>query len=169
MIMTDLKPPIKFAHRLSVAPMLDWTNRDFRYFVRLISQECLLYTEMVTTGALINGDKARFLGHDLSEQPIAFQLGGSDPKDLSLCARMAEDAGFSEVNLNDIETIFTKNYLLQAECYFIKRKSKYSINDFILFSGFGLSSLYLDKYKLSKKNFNKSTREDLEKIYKLIK
>ena len=100
MIMTDLKPPIKFAHRLSVAPMLDWTNRDFRYFVRLISQECLLYTEMVTTGALINGDKARFLGHDLSEQPIAFQLGGSDPKDLSLCARMAEDAGFSEVNLN---------------------------------------------------------------------
>lgn len=74
-----------------------------------------------------------------------------------------------KVNLDDIETNFTKNYLLQAECYFIKRKSKYSINDFILFSGFGLSSLYLDKYKLSKKNFNKSTREDLEKIYKLIK
>ena len=100
LIMTDLNLPIKLAHRLSVAPMLDWTNRDFRYFVRLISRECLLYTEMVTTGALIHGDRARFLGHDLSEEPIALQLGGSDLEELSLCARMAEDAGFSEVNLN---------------------------------------------------------------------
>ena len=74
-----------------------------------------------------------------------------------------------KIDLQDLETNFTKNYLLQAECYFIKRKSKYSISDFILFAGFGFSSFYIDKYKQSKKFFNKSARGNLEKIYKLIK
>tara|TARA_B100000035_G_scaffold286782_1_gene271330 strand:- start:559 stop:1473 length:915 start_codon:yes stop_codon:yes gene_type:complete len=74
-----------------------------------------------------------------------------------------------KVDLQDIETNFTKNYLLQAECYFIKKKSKYTISDFILFAGFGLSSLYLDKYKTSKKFFSKSSKRNLERIFNLIK
>lgn len=88
------------ARTLSVAPMLDWTNRDFRYFLRLLSKHCLLYTEMVTTGALIHGDRTRFLDHDAAEYPLALQLGGSDPADLALCAKMGQDAGYDEVNLN---------------------------------------------------------------------
>jgi len=88
------------SHRLSVAPMLDWTNRDFRYFLRLLSRHCLLYTEMVTTGALLHGDQQRFLAHDMSEYPLALQLGGSDPDALAKCARLGEDAGYSEINLN---------------------------------------------------------------------
>lgn len=98
--MTPSEFTLKQSRRLSVAPMLDWTNRDFRYFLRLISKHCLLYTEMVTTGALIYGDHERFLGHDVSEHPLALQLGGSEPKDLALCAKMGEDAGYSEINLN---------------------------------------------------------------------
>tara|TARA_B100000900_G_C20551062_1_gene704761 strand:+ start:639 stop:1553 length:915 start_codon:yes stop_codon:yes gene_type:complete len=74
-----------------------------------------------------------------------------------------------KVDLQDIETNFTKNYLLQAECYFVKKKSKYTVSDFILFAGFGLSSLCLDKYKKSKKFFNKSSKRNLERIFKLIK
>lgn len=96
--MTPLE--LSHAHRLSVAPMLDWTNRDFRYLVRLISKQCLLYTEMVTTGALIHGDRARFLAHDAVEGPLALQLGGSDPAALTECAMMAEDWGYDEVNIN---------------------------------------------------------------------
>lgn len=92
--------PIKHAHRLSVAPMLDWTDRDCRYFLRLITQHSLLYTEMVTTGALIHGQRDRFLAHDVSEYPLALQLGGSDPKALADCARFGQDAGYSEINLN---------------------------------------------------------------------
>ena len=80
--------------------MLDWTDRDFRYFLRLLSKHCLLYTEMVTTGALIHGDRARFLAHDAAEYPLALQLGGSNPDDLALCARIGEDAGYDEINLN---------------------------------------------------------------------
>lgn len=91
---------IKLAHRLSVAPMLEWTNRDFRYFIRLISRQSLLYTEMVTTGALIHGDRARFLAHDEVEGPLSLQLGGSNPADLAECAVMAEDWGYDEVNIN---------------------------------------------------------------------
>jgi tRNA-dihydrouridine synthase A len=86
--------------RLSVAPMLDWTDRDFRYLLRLISKHTLLYTEMVTTGALIHGNRERFLAHDALEYPLALQLGGSDPKDLAMCAKMGEQAGYSEINLN---------------------------------------------------------------------
>ncbi|MDO9141569.1 MAG: tRNA dihydrouridine(20/20a) synthase DusA [Methylobacter sp.] len=88
------------ASRFSIAPMLDWTDRHCRYFHRLISQQALLYTEMVTTGALIHGGHHRFLQFDAAEHPLAFQLGGSNPHDLALCAKMVEDYGYDEVNLN---------------------------------------------------------------------
>lgn len=88
------------SRKLSVAPMLDWTDRDFRYLLRLISKHTLLYTEMVTTGALIHGDRQRFLAHDATEYPLALQLGGSEPAALAECAKMGEDAGYSEINLN---------------------------------------------------------------------
>lgn len=88
------------AHRFCVAPMLDWTDRHCRYFHRLITQHALLYTEMVTTGALIHGGCHRFLQFNADENPLAFQLGGSNPEDLAVCARMIEDYGYDEVNLN---------------------------------------------------------------------
>lgn len=80
--------------------MMGWTDRHARYFLRLITKHSLLYTEMVTTAALLNGDRTRFLGFDAAEQPLALQLGGSDNKQLAQCAALAEDAGFAEVNLN---------------------------------------------------------------------
>ncbi len=80
--------------------MLDWTDRHCRYFHRLISQHAFLYTEMVTTGALIHGDHHRFLQFNAAEKPVAFQLGGSNPRELAICARMIEDSGYDEVNLN---------------------------------------------------------------------
>jgi len=86
--------------RFSVAPMMDWTTPDCRVFHRLMSRHTLLYTEMVTTGALIHGDAARHLDYHDSEHPVALQLGGSNPKDLATCARMAQDWGYDEVNLN---------------------------------------------------------------------
>jgi tRNA-dihydrouridine synthase A len=87
-------------HRFSVAPMLDWTDRHCRFFHRLLSKQALLYTEMVTTGALLHGDRQRFLQFDPREHPLALQLGGSGPADLAVCAKMAEDFGYDEVNLN---------------------------------------------------------------------
>ena len=86
--------------RFSVAPMMDWTDRHYRYFARLISRHALLYTEMVTTGAILHGDRARYLGYDVAEQPLALQLGGSNPQELAECAALAEAAGYAEVNLN---------------------------------------------------------------------
>ncbi|WP_295878927.1 tRNA dihydrouridine(20/20a) synthase DusA [uncultured Thiohalocapsa sp.] len=86
--------------RLAVAPMLDWTDRHYRYFARRITRHTLLYTEMVTTGALIHGDTARFLRHDPAEHPVALQLGGADPTAMAHCARLGGDAGFCEVNIN---------------------------------------------------------------------
>lgn len=80
--------------------MLDWTDRHERYFLRLISAQALLYTEMVTTGALIHGDRQRFLAFDQAEHPLALQLGGSNPAELAQCMRMAEDYAYDEVNLN---------------------------------------------------------------------
>jgi tRNA-dihydrouridine synthase A len=80
--------------------MMDWTDRHCRYFMRLLTQEALLYTEMVTTGALLHGDRRRFLRHDPAEQPLALQLGGSDPRALAACAQLGEDAGYREINLN---------------------------------------------------------------------
>jgi len=87
-------------HRLSVAPMLDWTDRHCRYFHRLLSRKTLLYTEMVTTGALIHGDVARHLRYNLEEHPVALQLGGSDAADLAHCARLGQEWGYDEINLN---------------------------------------------------------------------
>jgi len=84
----------------SVAPMLDWTDRHQRYFMRLITRHTLLYTEMVTTGAIIYGDRDRYLQFNDAEHPLALQLGGSEPKDLAACAKIAEDYGYDEVNLN---------------------------------------------------------------------
>ncbi len=80
--------------------MLDWTNRDCRYFHRLLAPNALLYTEMVTTGALLNGDPARHLDFNAAEHPLALQLGGSDPADLARCAQLAAEWGYDEVNLN---------------------------------------------------------------------
>ncbi|WP_271105823.1 tRNA dihydrouridine(20/20a) synthase DusA [Pseudomonas tohonis] len=88
------------SRRFSVAPMMDWTDRHCRFFLRLLSRHALLYTEMVTTGAILQGDRARFLRHDEAEHPLALQLGGSVPADLAACTRFAEEAGYDEVNLN---------------------------------------------------------------------
>ncbi|MEO5375948.1 MAG: tRNA dihydrouridine(20/20a) synthase DusA [Alphaproteobacteria bacterium] len=88
------------SRRICVAPMMDWTDRHGRYFLRLITRRALLYTEMVPTAALQRGDRARFLDHHPDEHPLALQLGGGDPAALAECARMAEDWGYDEVNLN---------------------------------------------------------------------
>jgi len=92
------KPQIN--RRVSVAPMMGWTDRHDRYFLRLISPNALLYTVMITTGALIHGKKYEVLEFSPEEQPLALQLGGSDPKDLATCAKLAERYDYSEVNLN---------------------------------------------------------------------
>jgi len=92
--------PSAFSHRLCVAPMMDWTDRHDRYFLRLITRRARLYTEMITTGALIHGDRARFLRFDAAEHPVALQLGGSDPDALARCAELGAQAGYDEINLN---------------------------------------------------------------------
>ncbi len=86
--------------RLSVAPMMDWTDRHCRFFHRLITRRTRLYTEMVTTGALLHGDVPRHLDFDAAEHPVVLQLGGSEPEDLAACAKLAERWGYDEVNLN---------------------------------------------------------------------
>ena len=86
--------------RLSVAPMMDWTDRHCRFFHRLLSQHTLLYTEMVTTGALKHGDVQRHLRFNAEEHPVALQLGGSEPEDLALAAKLGEQWGYDEINLN---------------------------------------------------------------------
>jgi len=80
--------------------MMDWTDRHCRFFHRLLTRRTLLYTEMLTTGAVLHGDRARLLGFDPAEHPVAVQLGGSDPRALADSARIAEDFGYDEVNLN---------------------------------------------------------------------
>ncbi|MBY7733156.1 tRNA dihydrouridine(20/20a) synthase DusA [Vibrio splendidus] len=98
--MTNTNKTSKYAsNRLSVAPMLDWTDRHCRYFHRLLSQQTLLYTEMVTTGAILHG-KGDFLEYNEQEHPLALQLGGSNPVDLAACAKLAGERGYDEVNLN---------------------------------------------------------------------
>lgn len=89
-----------FVHQFSVAPMLNWTDRHCRYFFRLLSKHALLYTEMVTTGAILYGDAGRHLDFSAEEHPVALQLGGSSPSDLARCARIAQQYGYDEVNLN---------------------------------------------------------------------
>ena len=84
----------------SVAPMMEWTDRHCRFFHRLLTRRALLYTEMLTTPAVIHGDRKRLLGFATAEHPVAIQLGGSDPRALAECAKIAEDFGYDEVNLN---------------------------------------------------------------------
>jgi tRNA-dihydrouridine synthase A len=88
------------AHHFSVAPMMDWTDRHCRVFHRLMTRRARLYTEMLTTGAILYGDRGRLLGFDASEHPVALQLGGSDPRDLAAAAKIGEDFGYDEINLN---------------------------------------------------------------------
>ncbi len=92
--------PAPLDRRISVAPMMDWTDRHDRYFLRLISRRVLLYTEMVTTGALLYGPRARLLKHHPAEHPLAFQVGGCDPVEMAECARFVEEAGYGEININ---------------------------------------------------------------------
>jgi tRNA-dihydrouridine synthase A len=98
------KSTVNIAHnqsvRFSVAPMMDLTDRHCRFFHRLLSRRARLYTEMLTTGAVIHGDRARLLEFDPAEHPVAFQLGGSDPGELAQSARIAEDFGYDDINLN---------------------------------------------------------------------
>src|ERR1022692_275469 len=86
--------------RFAVAPMMDWTDRHCRVFHRLMTRRARLYTEMLTTGAILHGDRARLLGFDACEHPVALQLGGSDPRDLAASAKIGEDFGYDEINLN---------------------------------------------------------------------
>ncbi|WEK49204.1 MAG: tRNA dihydrouridine(20/20a) synthase DusA [Candidatus Kaistia colombiensis] len=87
-------------HKLSIAPMLDWTDRHCRYFHRLLSKEALLYTEMVVAEAILHGDRQKLLGFDAAEQPVALQIGGSDPDKVATAARIGADFGYAEINLN---------------------------------------------------------------------
>ena len=86
--------------RISVAPMMDWTDRHDRVFLRLISRRVLLYTEMIPVGAILHGARGRFLGFDAREHPVALQLGGAEPGELAESARIATEYGYDEINLN---------------------------------------------------------------------
>jgi tRNA-dihydrouridine synthase A len=88
------------SRRFCIAPMMDWSDRHCRYFWRLLSKQALLYTEMVTTGALIHGHRDRFLHYNQEEHPVALQLGGSEPAELARCAQWAQEWAYDEVNLN---------------------------------------------------------------------
>jgi len=88
------------AYRFSVAPMMDWTDRHCRYFLRGFSADVLLYTEMLTAAAILRGDRARLLAFDPEERPLALQLGGSEPRELAAAARAGEEGGYDEINLN---------------------------------------------------------------------
>lgn len=98
MIEASTIPPL--SRRFCVAPMMDWTDRHCRYFLRLLSRHALLYTEMVSTGALLHGDTHALLRFSAAELPLALQLGGSDPAELAACSRLGANAGYSEINLN---------------------------------------------------------------------
>ena len=87
-------------HRFSIAPMMEWTDRHCRFFHRLLTRRARLYTEMITTGAVLRGDRARLLGFDPAEHPVALQLGGSDARALAESARICADLGYDEINLN---------------------------------------------------------------------
>ncbi|MEN9465414.1 MAG: hypothetical protein RL217_1595 [Pseudomonadota bacterium] len=92
--------PAKLNRRFVTAPMMDWSDSNCRMFWRSLSKNALLYTEMVTTGAILHGDKARHLNFHAKEHPIALQLGGSNPSELAQCAKLAQDWGYDEINLN---------------------------------------------------------------------
>ncbi|ENW95029.1 tRNA dihydrouridine(20/20a) synthase DusA [Acinetobacter dispersus] len=95
-----MQPLESLKPRISVAPMMDWTTKDYRFFARLFNPNVVLYTEMVTTGAIIYGGANRHLDFNQQEHPIVLQLGGSNPQELATCTKMAEDWGYNEVNLN---------------------------------------------------------------------
>src|ERR1700730_17069146 len=88
------------AARFSIAPMMEWTDRHCRSFHRLLTRNALLYTEMITTGAVLRGDRARLLAFASEQHPVAVQLGGSDPQALVAAARICADIGYDEINLN---------------------------------------------------------------------
>jgi tRNA-dihydrouridine synthase A len=88
------------ANKFAIAPMMDWTDRHCRFFHRLLTWRALLYTEMITAAAIIHGDRARLLGYDPAEHPVALQLGGCEPRALAQCARIGVDFGYDEINLN---------------------------------------------------------------------
>jgi tRNA-dihydrouridine synthase A len=94
------RPGTPLSRRFCVAPMMDWTDRHCRFFHRLLTRRALIYTEMLTTGAVLRGDRARLLGFDPFEHPVALQLGGSDAAALGASARIGEDFGYDEINLN---------------------------------------------------------------------
>src|SRR5579884_2514836 len=88
------------SRKFAIAPMMDWTDRHCRYFHRLLTRRALLYTEMLTTGAVIHGRRERLLGFDPFEHPVALQIGGAEPRELADAARIGEDFGYDEINLN---------------------------------------------------------------------
>src|SRR5665213_4519777 len=94
------KSPSRWNRRFCIAPMMEWTDRHCRFFHRLLTRRALIYTEMLTTAAILRGDRARLLGFDAFEHPVALQLGGSDPGALAQCARIGQDFGYDEINLN---------------------------------------------------------------------
>src|SRR6266571_587614 len=96
----NAQSPAPRSRRFAIAPMMEWTDRHCRYFHRLLTRRALLYTEMLSTGAVLFGDRARLLGFDPVEHPVAVQLGGSDPKALGEAARICADLGYDEINLN---------------------------------------------------------------------
>jgi tRNA-dihydrouridine synthase A len=91
---------LTFDRRFAVAPMMEWTDRHCRFFHRLLTRWALLYTEMLTAGAVLHGDRDRLLRYDVAEHPVALQLGGADPRALAACARIGAELGFDEINLN---------------------------------------------------------------------
>ena len=96
----DLSQQVALAGRLSVAPMMDWTDRHCRFFHRLMTRRAMLYTEMVTAPAIVHGFKSRLLDYSEAEHPVALQLGGSDPRELAQATAMARDWHYDEINLN---------------------------------------------------------------------
>ena len=104
-------------HKLSVAPMLDWTDKHCRYFYRLLSKETVLYTEMVTTGAILRG-RGDYLSYNEAEHPLVLQLGGSDVSAMTECAKIAEQYGYDEININlgNTKTLFVLFLFLLLLC-----------------------------------------------------
>src|SRR6202047_2070374 len=91
---------LKLDRRFAIAPMMEWTDRHCRFFHRLLTARALLYTEMLTTGAVLHGDRARLLRFDAAEHPVALQLGGAEPSALAACARVGAGLGFDVINLH---------------------------------------------------------------------
>jgi tRNA-dihydrouridine synthase A len=126
-MISDTAQQARLHNVFSVAPMMDWTDRYCRVFHRVLTKKALLYTEMVTTGALIFGPRERLLRHSSTEQPVALQLGGSNPNDLATCAAFGAEAGYNEINLNcgcpsdrvqngSFGAVLMKSPALVAEC-----------------------------------------------------